>query len=411
MGDESLPVQEEANEHMTAACDSAIETQSANDPKWSANPHAGQQHEDNMTYHEVYQPPFKCEWCDCRFETMPDCSRHMNAENNHSLWPCKKCHSVFLPDQHVEHMTVKHDYLEPFECKTGDVAFLIQDERDQHIDAEDHYVEPYECETCPKAFRTQDERDQHMKAEDHYRETFKCETCPKVFHTQDLRDKHQSSEGHYHRLYCADCDRYYSAPEAVQQHRKSERHKRQCQADYQDDRVPCPRCSDTFSNAWRLARHIELSVCPWGSGLTREKIWQYYRKCDPQGVFTEPPDSQYNKEQGDTALTWNGPSAWNGDAYECYICHTLFISNYKLQEHMIMKYVGQEEMYHCPKRARCLRGTKPFGSLQAFLRHLEGDGCASLNLHTVLCTVTGSDWPQDTAKNHMVGQVLDCLKS
>ena len=391
-GDESLPVQEEVDEHVAAghwdeplACDSAIEAQSAVDPQWSANPQAGQQHEDNMTDHEVDMRTIKCDSCDHRFDTLKACYEHEDA--------------------------LGHGYKE-FICEICNRGFRSPEDPDKHIE-EDHYPKPFKCETCPATYRTENLRAQHMGAEDHYVKSFQCETCPEAFYTQDQRAEHQKSLRHYHRLHCTICNTYFATRNKLQQHLETHKTKslvRKSSIDHVDGKS-CTFCTDTFDTAWSLARHIELSICPWGSGLDREKIWQYYRKCDPQGVFTEDPDSQYDKEQGETVLAWIDTVIRKNDRLKCYICHDLFRAKHTFRDHMIMRHMGQKEMYHCPKRAECPRGKKPFDSLQAFFRHLGGWGCASLNLRTVLRTVTGSDWPQDTTREHLLGQMLNCLKN
>ena len=344
------------------ACDSAIETQSAVSSRCFANPQAGQQHEDNITYREVDRRPFKCLSCECRLDAREACI--------------------------------------------------------QHEDATGHGPRPFDCEICHRCFVFQYDLDVHMDA-DHYPKAFKCETCAEAFRTQDERDLHQESFYHYHRLHCTICDRYYATQGSLYEHLQSvthrtKSHERQFLIVHVDG-ITCPFCGKTLATATSLATHLEKSACPSAQRLNREKLWQYYRKCDPQSVFTEPPDNQYSNEQGETVIAWVRLQAQGGEARkangtECYICHKSFGPNWRLREHMMLSHVGQDELYHCPKRDGC-RESKPFGTLLAFFKHVEGPCCAELNLRTVLHTINGSIWPPDTTKEHMLAQILNCIRS
>lgn len=391
--------------------------------QWFANAQLCMQHKDDMRHYQGFEALYPCGFCNCHFESFDALAQH-KEDTGH--WPkrsnCdKKDMSIDKQsavnqqwftapqagEQHKDNVTAHEVYMRTFECHSCESRFDTLEACYQHEDALGHGSKPFPCGICYRSFRFPRDVDKHIE-DDHPK--FKCETCPETFHTQDERDKHQRAPGHYHRSICST---YLSRPNKLQQHLEGHEtgsHQRKFSI-VRVDGNSCPFCHDTFTNVHQLLRHIELSRCDWEPGLNRDKIWQHYRKCDPQGVFTEPPDSQYDKEQGDIVLAWVDTATRNGARFRCCVCHHLFKEKHTLREHIIMNHAGQKEMYHCPKRVECRQGKTPFGSLQAFFRHLGSKGCASLNLHTVLCTVTSSEWPPDTAKQQMLQQMLSSLKN
>jgi len=249
--------------------DMSIDTRSAVDEQWFATPQAGEQHKDNVTNHEVYMPTIQCDSCERRFDTLEACYQHEDALGH----GCK-----------------------PFLCEICNRGFRFPDELDKHT--EDHHPKTLKCDTCTSTYRTEGLRDDHMDAEDHYVKPFKCETCTKVHRTGALRDQHQADVGHYNDLHCAECNKYFKDVKRLRQHRRAKIHSGEAQS--------CPFCKVPFRSASLAARHIELARCTPELGLNREKVWQYYRECDPQGVFTEAPDSQYDSELGNTVLALIG---------------------------------------------------------------------------------------------------------
>lgn len=212
------------------------------------------------------------------------------------------------------------------------------------------YQPSFQCETCALRFLSSVERAAHMDAQDHYRESFKCETCPKTFRTEDLRDQHQELDGHYHRLHCTYCNTYHKSAYFLKRHLKT--HTTRSLA------ISCPFCNGSYVDAGGVAHHIEMGSCRHAPALNREKVWQYYRKCDPQGVFT------------------------------------------------VTNHVG---LYHCPA-TEGHRINKKFVSLKGFFRHLASRSCTSVNLRTVYRVVTGHECPQDTANGNVVELVLGRLE-
>ncbi|KAK6449405.1 hypothetical protein FP744_10005655 [Trichoderma asperellum] len=82
--------------------------------------------------------------------------------------------------------------------------------------------------------------------------------------------------------------------------------------------VPCPFCQTGFTSASGLSYHLETGSCINAPSLNRERILALVRKRDPHGVITNK-QIQWRDEESSTYEA--NHLAYNGDAWECYICH------------------------------------------------------------------------------------------
>jgi len=93
--------------------------------------------------------------------------------------------------------------------------------------------------------------------------------------------------------------------------------------------IPCPLCYETFTTATGVVNHLESGTCPQAYNLNRDEVYRFVRSRDPEGWITK------------RLIGWSGsPSyeadgrAWNGVAYECYICHREFSNLRGLNSHL-----------------------------------------------------------------------------
>jgi len=200
--------------------------------------------------------------------------------------------------------------MQPNKCDSCERHFQTPTACYQHMSFLGHWIWPNFCETCPSRFMHEDDAVKHMMLEDHRHKPYPCETCPETWWSPHERDQHQADTGHYSHLHCADCDRYFQNTNNLSQHRKSRLH--------QGTSVHCPFCESAFVTASGLSQHIETSACPQARLLDRSKVWQFLRRRDPQGVFTERLLTYPGSDLSDY---WDPCAAWNGSGYECYICH------------------------------------------------------------------------------------------
>lgn len=276
---------------------------------------------------------YDCDTCDRTFRSQHACNQHM-AALGHQRYECDHCTRSFATWR---------------ACK-------------QHMNDTDHWIWEYECDTCTARFDSQWSVDEHMEEEDHWSYPYDCETCTYAFRTAFDRDEHQEDEGHYKHLHCKDCDRYFPSQNNLQQHLNSRVHR--------GANVICPFCNAAFTTASGVSSHLESSSCPKARNLDRATIHRALRQRDPDGFITE---RLLEWTETDHNAQWDPSSAWNGDGYECYICHREFGSAQGLRQHVFSP-AHQAPLYHCPnKHGTC--GGRKFPTLAALFNHLESQTC------------------------------------
>ena len=141
---------------------------------------------------------------------------------------------------------------------------------------------------------------------------------------------------------------------------------------HQGTNVPCPFCKRGFTTASGVSHHLETGSCPNTRGIDRESIFKALRQRDPNGMITN------------NLLEWHGESwstqnAWNGDEYECYLCHREFAAQQHLDQHLKSP-AHLQEIYHCPNKLRC--GSQ-FKTLASMFNHLESESCGFIKFNGV----------------------------
>nr|VWO96247.1 C2H2-type domain-containing protein [Ganoderma boninense] len=172
-------------------------------------------------------------------------------------------------------------------------------------------------------------------------------------------------EAHYDR-WCAPCKRMFQNENNLRQHLGSATH---CPAN-----IVCPMkgCGRSFISTAALVLHLESGTC--ASGMTREMVDRLVKKYDKHGVITDP--SRLIQGSGTSSpqvtRTWATDRAWNGQAYECYLCHKTFRSLSALNAHLGSPVHG-DKLYRCPRGfGGC--GIE-FRTLSAFCQHVERGQC------------------------------------
>ncbi|KAH7012643.1 uncharacterized protein B0I36DRAFT_256317, partial [Microdochium trichocladiopsis] len=137
--------------------------------------------------------------------------------------------------------------------------------------------------------------------------------------------------------------------------------------------IACPFCDRSYATATGLIHHIETGSCPQAPNLNRDQIYRIIRSKDSHGVMTK------------NLLDWHGSDsyeatgrAWNGYAYECYLCHRSFTTLKGLNQHLGSP-VHQQSFYHCPKRDY----RQDFKNLAGLINHLESEKCGFMRFNDV----------------------------
>ncbi|CCM05282.1 uncharacterized protein FIBRA_07494 [Fibroporia radiculosa] len=166
--------------------------------------------------------------------------------------------------------------------------------------------------------------------------------------------------------YCTSCKRVFQSDVHLRTHLKSSIH--------QGRTVECPgdRCSRAFPSIAALTLHLESGTCP--SRITRETLNRVVVQYDRNNIITNParliggPQGYSTSTQ--TVEMWATNRAWNGDRFECYLCHREYNTLPALNQHL-------KSPAHADRIYRCPRGYSgcgaEFRTLSALCQHVEKD--------------------------------------
>ncbi|ROT38007.1 putative zinc finger protein [Sodiomyces alkalinus F11] len=194
---------------------------------------------------------------------------------------------------------------------------------------------------------------------------YECDTCTRRFRTSGACDQHMRDTNHFNQddEYPYEC-RFNNANN-LRMHLNSRVHK--------GTQMDCPFCDRSFVTATGLAHHLESGGCRKAPFLSRDRVYEIVRRQDPHGAISK------------NLLDWHGSSeyeatsaSWNGDFYECVLCHREFNSLHGLNMHLKSP-VHQQSLYHCPNRG-C---RSDFKSLAGLINHLESESCGYKRFATV----------------------------
>ncbi|KAF7978038.1 hypothetical protein HWV62_1927 [Athelia sp. TMB] len=114
--------------------------------------------------------------------------------------------------------------------------------------------------------------------------------------------------------------------------------------------------------------HLESGTCR--SGATRQRINRAIRQLDTQNVITNPARLLTGGD-ADIEVTYSATGAsWNGNAYECFLCHATFARLPGLNQHLASPR-HQEKIYVCPLSSCRVQ----FSGLSALCQHIESERC------------------------------------
>ncbi|GAO15865.1 hypothetical protein UVI_02051540 [Ustilaginoidea virens] len=255
-----------------------------------------------------------------------------------------------------------------YECETCTREFYTSRSCSQHMNDTGHWAARYDCDTCSKVFLSRRAADQHMDATDHWAPQHPCETCSLVFRSEEDAERHMDEKGHYEH-YCRPCRRSFSSANALKMHLNSSTHR--------GKKVGCPFCGGRYTSASGLGHHLETASCPNAPQLNRETIFRLIRERDPGGLITNKLIGWKEDRLGPYEAT---DHAYNGDSWECYICHRTFSTSNGLNQHLNSP-THKQKIYHCPnKRGGC---AKQFVSLAGLFNHLESEECSFMRFEAV----------------------------
>ena len=165
-------------------------------------------------------------------------------------------------------------------------------------------------------------------------------------------------------MYCASCQRMFNNHINLRTHERSTLHSGRS--------IQCPmkRCTRKFVSRAALVAHLESGGC--ASGMTRRMINELVARLDRGGILTDPARLiEYNSSSCVTGI-WATQRAWNGTAYECYLCTRTFRSLDALNQHLRSP-AHEDKRYRCPT---VWHGCgEEFKTLSGFVQHVESEQC------------------------------------
>ncbi|KAG1879504.1 hypothetical protein C8R48DRAFT_685828 [Suillus tomentosus] len=270
-----------------------------------------------------------CSRCNRSFNSWPAYYQHLRDSPNH--WECQPCQ-------------------QDFETRVGLKEHYVQSPRH-------HY-----CQYCNIHFDCSSELQDHYEYEHAY-----CSSCHKVFKNEI--GLHEHNRQSHADVYCVLCKRLFQTPSNLQSHLNSSIHRPK------DTICPFNGCGLGFINKSALILHLESGSCR--SGVNRRVVDNWVRANDRSNVITNPARLITAGERANIKLIATEQS-WNGQAYECVLCHTQYRALMDLNRHLDSPR-HQEKVYRCPLDT-C---RKHFVSLSGLCQHIESERCGVMKFRAV----------------------------
>lgn len=147
---------------------------------------------------------------------------------------------------------------------------------------------------------------------------------------------------------------------------------------HQPKDVPCAfrhlGCTKYSVSKSAMILHLENGRCT--SGADRGMIDSFVRQKDRRNIITVP--RRLLTDGGERRHFIATERSWNGDAYECVLCHKTFRALDDLNRHLASP-KHQEKMYRCPHKS-CL---ERFTTLSGLCQHIESEACGVLKFQVV----------------------------
>lgn len=280
---------------------------------------------------------------------------------------CDRCERYFSSyralEQHIEDSSRHHV------CDDCDKDFTTEESLQQHwVQSPLHFY----CQRCDEHFDDDDELEEHLEDVHWY-----CSDCNRVctaiwmshaaliclfvklFASEDGLHQHNRQK----HWYCESCRRLFQNENNLNTHLRSSIH--------QPRRLRCPgrSCNASFVSAAHLVAHCESGACP--SGVTRKAVDRLVASIDRGNIITNP-GRMVESSDSFVTQTWATSRSWNGDAYECFLCHKEFKLLSALNQHL-QSPAHQDNQYRCPPAWNGCRAQ--FKTLSGLMQHVESESC------------------------------------
>ncbi|KIY51296.1 hypothetical protein FISHEDRAFT_37623, partial [Fistulina hepatica ATCC 64428] len=189
-----------------------------------------------------------------------------------------------------------------------------------------------------------------------------CESCNRTF--VDKAALYQHLARSFAHNWCFICSRDFSSPRALEQHNNSRVHLSRS--------LKCPLCPQTFKTPSAIALHIETGTC---HNYTRHHVTKAVQRMVPTISANRRIEGPAAAASQTTYIATG--RAWNGSAYECYLCHKTFRTLSALNAHLVSPAHDKNE-FKCPKCGR------KFKLVSGLTQHIESEVCGVARFTRVL---------------------------
>lgn len=186
-------------------------------------------------------------------------------------------------------------------------------------------------------------------------ETTFCKSCHRSFVNKLSLYRHLAQSSKHN--WCFVCSRDFATESALDQHNSSRVHNSRD--------LNCPLCSKSFKVPSAIALHIESGAC---HNINRHQVTTAVHAL--RIIPTVSLSHRLTGPSGRGTITNYSANeqAFNGTAYECYLCHRTFRSLGSLNSHLNSP-AHDEDEFKCPK---CSRTYKLISGL---IQHIESEVC------------------------------------
>ncbi|EJD40342.1 hypothetical protein AURDEDRAFT_139010 [Auricularia subglabra TFB-10046 SS5] len=252
-------------------------------------------------------------------------------------------------------------------CQVCDRFFNSQSAFWQHCDNSARH----RCQVCTFHYTDFNDEDEHM-----LQQHVQCGVCGLWVFNQD--DMHGHNSASHADRYCVDCRRMFMAPSNYNAHRNSLIHT--------PKGIPCPHrargCNAMFVSHSAMTLHLESGHCV--SGMTRADVNQRVLELDRGRVITDPSRLLTNGARATYQAT---DRAFNGHAWECYLCHAQMRSVQALNNHLNSPR-HEEKIYLCVNHCPQPQCKQRFVTLSGLMQHIESDRCGVQRFRVVQIAIS-----------------------
>ncbi|KAJ3567536.1 hypothetical protein NP233_g6304 [Leucocoprinus birnbaumii] len=190
-----------------------------------------------------------------------------------------------------------------------------------------------------------------------------CYSCNRSFVNNAALNSHLAFSSAHN--WCFVCSRDFSSENALAQHNASPAHRGRT--------FQCPFCTSMFKTPSSIAMHIE-SGC---HRINRHQVTAAIHKLNivPQISISH----RIEGPQGPPTrlITYSANErAFNGHAYECYLCHRTFKSLDRLNQHL-------NSSTHDDLEFRCPHCASEFQLISGLVQHIESESCGIARFNEV----------------------------